>query len=193
MGMGEPLLNHRAVVSAIGLLQDHLGIAARKILVSTVGVPKAIPKLATLKLQCKLAVSLHAPNQQLREQLVPSAKNYDIDQLLRDCSLYFQATSRRMSFEYTLLGGVNDRTEHVRPALLRHRTVVQQRFCCLHSGMLPHSACSTAKLGLRLSRAWSKYYMQTTTGISQPCNTFVAACVACTLRQHVAMLSRQCI
>eukprot|EP00958_Prasinococcus_capsulatus_P027564 scaffold5660_cov323-Prasinococcus_capsulatus_cf.AAC.3 len=112
MGMGEPLLNLHSVVRAFRCLNQDLGIGARSITISTVGVPNAIRRLAEHKLQATLAVSLHAPNQTLRERLVPSAKVYPIGALLDDCLLYFDATGRRVSFEYTLIRGVNDAPEH---------------------------------------------------------------------------------
>ncbi|MAR07748.1 MAG: 23S rRNA (adenine(2503)-C(2))-methyltransferase RlmN [Cyanobium sp. NAT70] len=118
MGMGEPLLNSRSVLEAIRCLNDDLGIGQRRITVSTVGVPKTLPQLAELALetlgraQFTLAVSLHAPNQQLREDLIPTAHAYPYDALLADCRHYLEVTGRRVSFEYILLGGLNDRPEH---------------------------------------------------------------------------------
>ena len=118
MGMGEPLLNSRAVLEAIRCLSDDLGIGQRRITVSTVGVPKTLPQLAELAIetlgraQFTLAVSLHAPNQQLREDLIPTAKAYPYDALLDDCRHYLEVTGRRVSFEYILLGDLNDRPEH---------------------------------------------------------------------------------
>ena len=118
MGMGEPLLNSRAVLEAIRCLSDDLGIGQRRITVSTVGVPKTLPQLAELAIetlgraQFTLAVSLHAPNQQLREDLIPTAKAYPYDALLDDCRHYLEVTGRRVSFEYILLGQLNDRPEH---------------------------------------------------------------------------------
>ena len=118
MGMGEPLLNSRAVLEAIRCLSDDLGIGQRRITVSTVGVPKTLPQLAELAIetlgraQFTLAVSLHAPNQQLREDLIPTAKAYPYDALLNDCRHYLEVTGRRVSFEYILLGELNDRPEH---------------------------------------------------------------------------------
>ncbi|QEY33092.1 23S rRNA (adenine(2503)-C(2))-methyltransferase RlmN [Synechococcus sp. RSCCF101] len=114
MGMGEPLLNMEAVLSAIGTIQRECSIGQRRITVSTVGVPGTIPRLAELALQrlgrvqFTLAVSLHAPDQALREHLIPTAEGYPIDALLADCRAYVASTGRRVSFEYTLLGGVND-------------------------------------------------------------------------------------
>lgn len=114
MGQGEPLLNLPAVAASYELLHDALGISGRAITVSTVGVPNAIGKLAALGLPVTLAVSIHAPNQALREQLIPSAKVYPIEALVADCAAYFRATRRRVTFEYTLMAGVNDAPHHVR-------------------------------------------------------------------------------
>jgi len=118
MGMGEPLLNVEAVLAAIACLCDELGMAQRQITVSTVGVPQALPRLAELALarlgraQFTLAVSLHAPDQALREQLIPTARTYPLEFLLEDCRRYVAITGRRVSFEYILLGGVNDQPHH---------------------------------------------------------------------------------
>ncbi|KAA0050298.1 putative dual-specificity RNA methyltransferase RlmN [Cucumis melo var. makuwa] len=87
-------------------------IGQRMITISTVGVPNTIKRLASHKLQSTLAVSLHAPNQKLRETIVPSAKAYPLEALMKDCHDYFLQTSRRVSFEYALLAGVNDAVEH---------------------------------------------------------------------------------
>lgn len=112
MGMGEPLLNLSAVIKAQQCLNQNVGIGQRNITISSVGVPNAIRKLAMEKLQSTLAVSLHAPNQALREKLIPSAKTYPLYALMEDCTAYFEITGRRVTFEYTLLSGVNDLPEH---------------------------------------------------------------------------------
>ncbi|KAH9327604.1 hypothetical protein KI387_007782, partial [Taxus chinensis] len=112
MGMGEPMLNLKAVLEAHRTLNKDVKIGQRMITISTVGVPNTIKKLATYKLQSTLAISLHAPNQKLRETIVPSAKSYPLESLLKDCRDYFKETGRRVSFEYTLLAGVNDSPEH---------------------------------------------------------------------------------
>lgn len=112
MGMGEPMLNLSAVLAAHRCLNEDLEIGQRMITISTVGVPNTIARLATHKLQSTLAVSLHAPNQQLREQIVPSAKAYPLEALMGDCKNYLISTKRRVSFEYTLLAGINDGKEH---------------------------------------------------------------------------------
>ncbi|XP_048421051.1 probable dual-specificity RNA methyltransferase RlmN isoform X2 [Pyrus x bretschneideri] len=110
MGMGEPMMNLKAVLEAHQCLNKDIQIGQRMITISTVGVPNTIKKLASHKLQSTLAVSLHAPNQKLRETIVPSAKAYPLSALMRDCRDYFTETGRRVSFEYALL--VNDAVDH---------------------------------------------------------------------------------
>ncbi len=111
MGMGEPLLNLEEVVSSVRTLNQEVGIGQRSLTISTVGIPQKIQQLANYKLQTTLAVSLHASNQKLREKLIPSAKHYPLETLLKDCRNYVNITSRRVSFEYVLLAGVNDSSE----------------------------------------------------------------------------------
>ncbi len=112
MGMGEPLLNLKNVLAAVQSMNQDIGIGQRSITVSTVGIPKQILKLAQEHLQITLAVSLHASNQTVRTQLVPSAQHYPINALLADCRAYVKQTGRRVTFEYIVLAGVNDLPEH---------------------------------------------------------------------------------
>ncbi|KAM3309054.1 putative dual-specificity RNA methyltransferase RlmN [Capsicum chacoense] len=112
MGMGEPMLNMKEVLEAHRCLNKDILIGQRMITISTVGVPNTIKKLASYKLQSTLALSLHAPNQNLREKIVPSAKSYPLNAIMKDCRDYFLETRRRVSFEYTLLAGVNDSVRH---------------------------------------------------------------------------------
>ena len=112
MGMGEPLANLDSVVRATHSIGRDLEIGARNITISTVGLPGKIRQLARYKLQSTLAVSLHAPNQKLRSQLIPTAESYSLDALLEECRDYVRQTGRRLSFEYALLAGTNDRPEH---------------------------------------------------------------------------------
>lgn len=112
MGMGEPLLNTENVILAIKSINQDVGIGARSLTLSTVGIPSRIRQVATHQLQITLAVSLHAPNQALREQLIPSAKPYPIEDLLAECREYVEITGRRVTFEYILLAEVNDLPEH---------------------------------------------------------------------------------
>jgi 23S rRNA (adenine2503-C2)-methyltransferase len=115
MGMGEPLSNFAAVVHAVRTITADwgLGISARKITISTVGLPKAIERLAEqLELPVTLALSLHAPNDELRRQLIPWAEYTTIKELLAACQKWFDKTGREITLEYTLLRGVNDKPEH---------------------------------------------------------------------------------
>jgi 23S rRNA (adenine2503-C2)-methyltransferase len=112
MGMGEPLANLNNVVKAVHSLNKDIGISQRSIVVSTVGIPGKIHELAQHELQVTLAVSLHAPNQRIRAELVPTAENYEIEDLLDECRDYVQISGRRLSVEYVLLAGVNDRRSH---------------------------------------------------------------------------------
>lgn len=112
MGMGEPMANQQQVVAAVKSLNQDVGIGARSLTVSTVGIPGKIKQLARHKLQIVLAVSLHASNQDLRQQLIPSAQKYTLNNLLDECREYVQVTGRRVTFEYILLAGVNDLPEN---------------------------------------------------------------------------------
>lgn len=112
MGMGEPLANYDNVLAAIRILNAPWGlnIGARKITISTVGLPKQIRRLADEELQLNLALSLHAPFDDLRKELIPWA--VPIDDLLSACEYYFEKTGREITFEYTLLANVNDKPRH---------------------------------------------------------------------------------
>ncbi len=115
MGMGEPLANMKNVVAAVRTLAAPwgMGISARKITISTVGMHRAIEKLADeLDLPVTLALSLHAPNDGLRRELIPWAEFTTIEQLFAACAKWFEKTGREITLEYTLLGDVNDRPEH---------------------------------------------------------------------------------
>ena len=117
MGMGEPLSNFAAVTQAVRTLNAAwgMGIGARRITISTVGLPKAIEKLADeFDLPVTLALSLHAPNDEIRRQLIPWAEYTTIPELLAACQKWFAKTGREITLEYILLGGVNDRAEHAR-------------------------------------------------------------------------------
>ncbi len=109
MGMGEPLANYRNVRSAIGRCNDDLGIGARSMTLSTVGIVPGIRRLAADPVQLNLAVSLHAANDGLRDELVPINKRYPLAALLEACEEYVAVTRRRLSFEWALIAGVNDR------------------------------------------------------------------------------------
>jgi len=115
MGMGEPLANFRPVLDAVRTLAAPwgMGIGARKITISTVGMHRAIERLADeLELPVTLALSLHAPNDALRRELIPWAEFTTIEQLVRACNAWFDKTGREVTLEYILLKGVNDRPAH---------------------------------------------------------------------------------
>jgi 23S rRNA (adenine2503-C2)-methyltransferase len=126
MGMGEPLANFAAVTHAVRTLAAPwgMGISARKITISTVGLPAAIERLAEqLELPVTLALSLHAPNDDLRRSLIPWAEYTTIKDLLSACQKWFEKTGREITLEYTLLRGVNDRPEHATELAQVARTI----------------------------------------------------------------------
>lgn len=116
MGMGEPMLNYDAVISSIRDMNDphKLGIAARHITVSTSGVIPGIKRLTAEPMQINLAVSLHAPDQKLREKLMPIALPYKIPALISALKDYVKHTRRRISYEYVMLKNINDSPETAR-------------------------------------------------------------------------------
>lgn len=114
MGMGEPLANLDRLLPALATAsrRDGLGISARRITISTVGIPKGILRLAEMNCQYHLALSLHAPDDELRNQLVPTNRKIGLDAILKATDAYFEKTGRRVTFEYVLLAGINDQPEH---------------------------------------------------------------------------------
>ena len=118
MGMGEPLLNIDELLLSIRSINEDFQISQRKITVSTVAVPKKICKLLEKSFhilgncQFTLAISLHASNQKTREMIIPSAKNYEIKNIIEDSKQFVRDTGRRVSFEYLMLSGINDKLEH---------------------------------------------------------------------------------
>jgi len=114
MGSGEPLANYANVLASVRAINAPWGphIGARKITISTVGLPKQIRMLADEGLQVNLALSAHAPNDSLRRELIPWAEQIGLNELVAACRDYFEKTGREITFEYILLAGVNDRPEH---------------------------------------------------------------------------------
>ena len=110
MGTGEPLDNYDNLVQFIKMLTDEngLNISQRNLTVSTCGIVPGIRKLAEEKFQMTLALSLHATTQEKRKQLMPIANKYDLKEVLDACHYYYEQTGRRITFEYSLVGGVND-------------------------------------------------------------------------------------
>jgi len=115
MGMGEPLANYARVVGAVRRLTDPapygLGLSQRNVVVSTVGVVPAIEKLTREGLQVTLALSLHAPDDELRDTLVPVNTRWPVKQVLAAALGYTRTTGRRLSIEYAMIGGVNDQPQ----------------------------------------------------------------------------------
>jgi 23S rRNA (adenine2503-C2)-methyltransferase len=109
MGMGEPLANEATVWESVERLHGDLGLSARHITISTVGILPGIRSLAQRPLPVNLAVSLHAANDELRDQLVPINRRYPIDDLVEACREYLDEKNRRISFEWAMIDGVNDR------------------------------------------------------------------------------------
>lgn len=128
MGMGEPLANLRNLLPALeeATSPTGLGISARRITISTVGLPEGIRRLAAEDLPYRLAISLHAPNDELRDRLVPVNKNIGIAPIMDAAEEYFERTGRRLTFEYVLLAEINDRPEHAEQLvrLLRGKTAL---------------------------------------------------------------------
>ncbi|GGD42692.1 23S rRNA m(2)A-2503 methyltransferase [Pseudoxanthomonas indica] len=117
MGMGEPLMNFDNVVRAMNIMRDDLGygLASKRVTLSTSGLVPMIDRLST-ETDVSLAVSLHAPTDALREQLVPLNKKYPVAELMASCVRYLRANKKRdsVTFEYTLMKGINDQPEHAR-------------------------------------------------------------------------------
>ncbi len=116
MGTGEPLDNYDNLVKFIRMLTDEngLNISQRNITVSTCGLADKMKALAQENLQITLALSLHAPNDAVRRQLMPIAERYDIKSAIEACDYYYKKTGRRITFEYSMVEGINDRAEHAR-------------------------------------------------------------------------------
>jgi 23S rRNA (adenine2503-C2)-methyltransferase len=128
MGMGEPLANLDHLLPALeeASREDGLGISARRITISTVGLPKAMRRLADAGARYRLAVSLHAPNDEIRRQIVPPGEKIALADILAEADHYFDLSGRQLTFEYVLLADINDRPEHAHELarLLGHRTAL---------------------------------------------------------------------
>ncbi len=113
MGMGEPLDNYQNVMKFLELVSDEngLNIGMRHISLSTSGIVPRIYDLLETKPQLTLSVSLHAPNNEIRSKIMPVNKSWDIDELLKACKIYGEKTSRRISFEYAMMKGINDTSQ----------------------------------------------------------------------------------
>ena len=121
MGIGEPLDNFDNVMRFLELVNspDGMNISMRHISLSTCGLVPKIDELAKRKMQITLSVSLHAPNDEVRNTIMPVNKAYPTEELLAACRRYYQETSRRISFEYAMIDGVNDSAEHAKELIRR--------------------------------------------------------------------------
>lgn len=116
MGMGEPFENYDAVLKAIDLLMDpsRLNLSQRRITVSTVGVVEGIHRFIKENLKVNLVLSLHAPNQHIRKKIIPYARKYPFEDVLNAMRLFAKETKRDVTYEYTLIAGINDKEEHAK-------------------------------------------------------------------------------
>ncbi len=121
MGIGEPLDNLENVLRFLELVNspEGMNISMRHISLSTCGLVPKIDELAQKKLQISLAISLHGPNNEIRNKIMPVNKAYPIEELLEACRRYYQETSRRIHFEYAMIDGLNDTREHAKELLSR--------------------------------------------------------------------------
>jgi 23S rRNA (adenine2503-C2)-methyltransferase len=125
MGMGEPLANYANVIKAVRTLHDPraFDLGARRITISTVGVPARMRELADEGLPINLALSLHAPNEALRRELIPWAEHFSLPEILDAARYYFDQTGREITLEYILLAGVNDQAKHAEQLVRLCRTL----------------------------------------------------------------------
>jgi len=121
MGIGEPLLNRRAVVAALRVVNRELGLGARRITVSTVGYPERVRAVAREDPPFQLAISLHTPFDAQRDELVPAMAGTPVEEVLRAGDDWFEVTGREVTYEYVLLGGCNDSAAHAEELARRLR------------------------------------------------------------------------
>lgn len=142
MGTGEPLDNLDNVIKFLNILREPYGIniGMRHITISTCGLVPEIKKLADLSYQITLAISLHAPNDEVRKTIMPIAYKYSYSELLDACKYYINKTGRRITFEYTLIDGVNDKIEHAKELA----TKLKGMLC--HVNLIPVNAVTERNL-----------------------------------------------
>ena len=140
MGMGEPLLNVKNVFPAIELMHDEMGIPMRHITVSTVGILPGIAALAQRNWQLTLAISLHAPTDELRHRLIPTSTKTRVKEIIAAARDYVRHTGRRVTFEYVVLGGVNDS-----PGLAKELARLCRGWPC-HVNLIPWNDVPDAQL-----------------------------------------------
>ena len=152
MGMGEPFKNYDPVVKSIRLLSDPqlLNLSQRRITVSTVGVVEGIKRFSNEELKVNLVLSLHAPNQKIRMKIIPYARKYPLEIIIEAMDEYFQKTKRDVTYEYTLISGINDHPDHAHE--LSH--LLHGKQCTVN--LIPYNPVA----GLRLKRPEKKAIKQ---------------------------------
>lgn len=148
MGMGEPLKNYDSVLKSIRLICDPklLNLSERRITVSTVGIVEGIQRLTEEELKINLVLSLHAPNQNIRMKIIPYARKYPLEDILKAMDTYSHKTKRDVTFEYILIAGINDDPEHAHE--LAH--LLHGKQCTVN--LIPYNPVA----GLRLQRPQKK-------------------------------------
>lgn len=144
MGMGEPFKNYDAVIQAITRISDPqgLGISQRRITVSTVGITEGIRRFTKEGLKVSLVLSLHAPNQKIREKIIPYARKYPLEEIMATMDEFSLKTKRDVTYEYILLAGINDHPDHA----FELANMLKGRQCTVN--LIPYNPVA----GLRLSR-----------------------------------------
>jgi len=136
MGMGEPFANYDSVMDAVALLNDPhgFGLGHRHITISTVGVVPRIERFTGEAIQVNLAISLHAPNDELRSKMMPVNRRWKLDELMAACARYVEKTNRKVFFEYVMLSGANDSAAHA------HELATLMRGRLYHVNLIPYNA-----------------------------------------------------
>ncbi len=141
MGMGEPLLNYENLSAALAVVHDEMGLGARKITVSTVGFPDRLRRIAPTRPRFQLAISLHTPDQEQRDELVPAMKGVPIEDVLAAGDDWFLHTGREVTYEYVVLAGENDSPGHARRLAQR----LARRRCTVN--LIPYNPVSESRYG----------------------------------------------
>lgn len=152
MGMGEPFKNYDSVIKAIGLISEPkgLGISQRRITVSTVGITEGIRRFAQESLKVNLVLSLHAPNQKIREKIIPYARKYPLFEIMAAMDDFSLKTKRDVTYEYILLEGINDHPDHA----FELANLLKGKQCTVN--IIPYNPVQ----GLRLKRPTAKAIKQ---------------------------------
>ncbi|OGN56534.1 MAG: 23S rRNA (adenine(2503)-C(2))-methyltransferase [Chlamydiae bacterium RIFCSPHIGHO2_12_FULL_44_59] len=152
MGMGEPLENYEAVIQSIEILNapHGLNISQRRITVSTVGVVEGIHRLARENVKVNLVLSLHAPNEHIRKKIIPYARKYPLEEILLAMDAYAKTTHRDITYEYTLLSGLNDNKVHAEEL----STLLRNKQCTVN--LIPYNPVD----GLKLQRPTKEKIME---------------------------------